>query len=160
IGWAQANRRLVSWGFNTIGPYSYRMVLPIDVEPEWGGANPVPMPFTGIAGNPGIAGRDAGLYKNLYAGLDPALFASSMGANFPDLYDPGWQANCVAVYANDANLAADRLSPYLIGYFSDDTDFLSGFGPGADFPTDPTVKYHWHLGYLALVTAPTQAANP
>jgi hypothetical protein len=43
--------------------------------------------------------------------------------------------------------------------FSDDTDYLRGFGPGPDFATDPQGKTHPHLGYIALVTAPSQSAN-
>jgi hypothetical protein len=164
VGWAQANRRLQAWGFNTIGPFSYRMTLPVDTEPEWpGGQHPAKMPFVGLAPNPGITGRDQGMFKSLYSGLDATaanVFAYSKGGNFPDVYDPRWQSNCVTLYASDANLALYKASSYFIGYFSDDTDFLNGFGPGVDFPTDPPGKYHWHLGYLALITAPTQVQNP
>jgi hypothetical protein len=162
-GWAQANRRLKSWGFNTIGPFSYRMTLPMASEPEWPrGEHPVKMPFVGLAPNPGISGRSTGIYKNLYAGLDAAipLFRRSQGGNFPDVFDPAWKRYVTSAYANDENLARYKSSPYFLGYFSDDTDFLAGFGSGTDFPTDPPGKYHWHLGYLTLVTAPTQATNP
>jgi hypothetical protein len=154
VGWAQANRRLLAWGFNTIGPYSYRMVLPTE--------SPVQMPFVGIAPNPGITGRDTGKFKNLYNGLDRSipLFRQSSGGNFPDVYAVSWQNNTATLYATDGNLAVYKASPFFIGYFSDDTDFLAGLGPGVDFRTDPVGKYHWHLGYLALVTAPTQATNP
>jgi hypothetical protein len=156
VGWNQANRRLLSWGFNTIGPFSYRMVLPVDPE------NVVKMPFVGLAPNPSISGRFSGANKNLYAGLDAtvSVFANSRGGNFPDVYDPAWQQYVTSSYATDSNLAAYKTSPYFIGYFSDDTDFLAGFGPGVDFPTDPAGKYHWHLGYLVLITASTQVANP
>jgi hypothetical protein len=161
VGWPQVNRRLLSWGFNTIGPFSYRMVLPIP-QPELPAGHPVKMPFVGLGRNPGISGRAGGEYKNIYASLDPAipLFRASRAGNFPDVFDPGWRRYVFSAYKSDEDLARYKVSPYFIGYFSDDTDFLAGFGPGTDFPTDPPGKYHWHLGYLALITASTQTTNP
>ncbi len=41
-----------------------------------------------------------------------------------------------------------------------DTDFLSGFAAGPDFPNDPSPKYGNHLGFMGLVASPTQATNP
>jgi hypothetical protein len=158
VGWNQANRRLQAWGFNAVGPFSYRMTLPVDPE------NLVKMPFLGLGPNPGITGRfgGTGAYKNLYYGLDPSvnLFSYSRGGNFPDVYDPAWKSWVASAYATDSNLSIYRASPHFIGYFSDDTDFLAGFGPGMDFATDPAGKFHWHNGYLVLVTAPTQTTNP
>jgi len=161
VGWPQANRRLQSWGFNTIGPFSYRMTLPTNTEPSWpGGQQPVKMPFVGLAGNPGITGRFMGTYKNLYQGLDRGIFPGEEGANFPDVYDSGFTTFATNQYAHDAELAVYKNSPWFIGYMTDDTDFVSGFGPGADFATDPPEKSHWHLGFLALATAPNQSVNP
>jgi hypothetical protein len=164
-GWVQTDRRLKSWGFNTIGPFSYRMTLPTDSEPQWpGGVHPVPMPFVGLAPNPAITGRNSGAsaFKNILRGLDTSIpaFSWEVNGNFPDVYDPAWQANTTKLYANDPDLAVYKTSAWFIGYFSDDTDFLTGFGPGVDFATDPSQKYHPHLGYLVLCTAPTQATNP
>src|SRR5882762_3303432 len=161
VGWPQVNRRLQSWRFNTIGPFSYRMALPTDSEPSWpGGKQPVKMPFVALAGNPGISGRFSRAYKNLYQGLDHGIFPGEGGANFPDVFDPGFAAFATKQYAHDSDLAGYKNSPWFIGYMTDDTDYLSGFGPGVDFPNDPPEKYHWHLGFLALVTAPSQAAYP
>ncbi len=160
IGWAQANRRLKTWGFNTIGPYSYRMTLPSDHEPEWpGGEHPYKMPFILTGNNTGISGRFTGSYKNLYVGTNPSNFPGEQAPNFPDLYDPGFKTFATNLYSSDQNLAFYKSFPWFIGYMTDDTDYLSGFGPGADFPTD-LPKYHFHLGFLVLVTAPTQATNP
>jgi hypothetical protein len=157
-GWNQANRRLQAWGFNVVGPYSYRMTLPTDTD------NAVKMPFVAGPQQAGISGRGhgAGAHKNLYYGLDPSvkLFSYSRGGNFPDVYDPAWKSWVASAYATDRNLAIYKASPHFIGYFSDDTDFLAGFGPGMEFATDPPGKFHWHNGYLVLVTAPTQATNP
>lgn len=160
-GWMQANRRLKAWGFNTIGPFSYRMTLPTNSGASWsGGQRPTKMPFVGLAGNPGITGRITGAYKNLYQGLDHRIFPGQEGANFPDVYDPGFATFATKQYAHDSDLVGYKNSPWFIGYMTDDTDFLSGFGPGVDFATDPPGKYHWHLGFLALVIAPSQPFNP
>lgn len=159
VGWLQANRRLRSWGFNTIGPYSYRMMLPMDSEPEWAGTEqPVKLPFVWIAHNPAISGRKEGIFKNLYAGVDANLsvLGDQSSANFPDVFDPAWVRNTHEIFTADRELAALAQSPYLIGVFGDDTDFLAGFGPGPEFVTQPPDKTHVHLGYLALITAPTQ----
>jgi hypothetical protein len=156
VAWNQSVRRLQSWGFNTVGPYSYRMTLPVDP------ASTMKLPFVGSPQQAGISDRKnaAGASKNLYYGLDQTVFPYSSGANFPDVYDPAWANFVASAYATNADLAVYKTSPYFIGMFSDDTDFLAGFGPGLDFVTDPVGKYHAHLGAIALVTAPTQATNP
>ena len=160
VMWLQANRRLRSWGFNTIGPYSYRMMLPTDSEAEWRGSEqPAKLPFVWIAHNPAITGIKEGIFKNMYAGLDSSvkLLGDQGSANFPDVFDPAWVRNTKQIFAADVELAALAQSPYLIGVFGDDSDYLSGFGPGPEFESQPPDKTHMHLGYLALVTAPTQA---
>jgi hypothetical protein len=159
VKWLQANRRLRSWGFNAIGPYSYRMMMPMDSEPEWTGTEqPVKMPFIWISRHPAIRGRKEGVFKNLFAGADKSV--SSVGdqswANFPDVFDPAWVRNAQEVLNADHELATVSQSPYMIGLYGDDTDYLSGFGPGPEFASQPAGKTHPHLGYVALITAPTQ----
>jgi hypothetical protein len=157
----QANRRLKSWGFNLVGPWSYRMVLPIDEEPEWGGAQPVKFPYTTRALNSSHPGREQGLFKNIFARLDgTAARDISTSANFPDVFDPAWVGNTYQQYATDQDLIPKSKSPYYMGSFADDTDDLGGFGPGPEFKTDPPEKTHAHLGYVTLITAPVQLVNP
>jgi len=158
-GWNQANLRLKARGFNAHGPYTYTQAL---ATGAYGGTTKLPFTYNGP--NPGITGYNvgAGSFKILYRGLDTAVsavFAGSAGGFYPDAYDPVFTTNAVALFAADSNLATFKTSSWFIGMFSDDTDFLSGMGPGVDFATDPPVKYHWHLGFLALVTAPTQTTN-
>ena len=57
-------------------------------------------------------------------------------------------------------------SDYLVGLNVDDLDELNGFGAGADFPTltngypDSGIgRWHPHLGWIVLVTAPTQSSG-
>jgi len=157
----QANRRLRSWGFNLVGPWSYRMVLPIDEETEWGGAQPVKFPYITRALSSASPGREHGVFKNLMGRLDgQALSDISSSANFPDVFDPAWVGNTYQQYATDRDLIPKSKSPYYVGSFADDTDDLGGFGPGPDFDTDPKEKTHAHLGYVTLVTAPIQLVNP
>jgi len=157
----QANRRLKSWGFNLLGPWSYRMVLPFDEEKEWGGTQPVKFPYTTRALNSSEPARDHGLFKNLYARLDGSAPPDiSTSANFPDVFDPAWVNNTYRQYATDNDLIPKSRSPYFVGSFADDTDDLGGFGPGPDFQTDPPGKTHAHLGYVSLVMAPVQYVNP
>jgi len=157
----QANRRLKSWGFNLVGPWSYRMVLPIDEEPEWGGAQPVKFPYTTRALNSSHPGREQGLFKNIFARLDGTAGRDiSTSANFPDVFDPAWVGNTYQQYATDQDLIPKSKSPYYMGSFADDTDDLGGFGPGPEFKTDPPEKTHAHLGYVTLITAPVQLVNP
>jgi len=159
--WLQANRRLRSWGFNSVGPWSYRMILPINFEAEWGGTQPVKFPYTARGVDSSDHGRAAGLFKNLYAGLDKDMAHYIWHtANFPDVFDPAWVSNTHRQYATDSSLAWQSKSPYFMGAFSDETDNLLGFGPGPEFTTDPPGKTHQHLGYIALVTAPVQFTNP
>ena len=159
VKWLQANRRLRSWGFNTIAPYSYRMLLPTDSETEWTGTEqPVKMSFVWIANSPAYVGLKQRVFKNLYAGKDPnvTVLGDPASGIFPDVFDPAWVRNAYQIFAADRGLAEQAQSPYLVGVFSDDSDNLSGFGPGPDFATQPAGQTHPHLGYLALVTAPTQ----
>ncbi len=157
----QANRRLRSWGFNVLGPWSYRMVLPIDAEPEWGGTQPVKFPYILRGEDSSYSGRQRGLFKNLYARLDKEAGRTVYsGANFPDVFDPAWVSNTHRQYAADSSLINQSRSPYFLGAFSDETDNLTGFGAGPEFATDPVDMNHEHLGYIALVTAPVQETNP
>jgi hypothetical protein len=157
----QANRRLRSWGFNSVGPWSYRMSFPIDEESEWGGAQPVKFPYTLRGIDTSEGGRKDGLFKNLYAGLDKDIAHYIWyAANFPDVFDPAWVSNTRRLYVTHRVLIQQSKSPYFLGGFSDETDNLTGFGPGPEFASDPPDKTHSHLGYIALVTAPSQLTNP
>ena len=161
--WTQSNRRLRSWGFNTIGPWTYRMALPTNPKgADWGGEQKIKFPFVCLGPNASISGRAQGAFKNLYAGMDQKLFHMGMGthANFPDVFDPAWVRNTKALWEADEDLKTKEKSPYYVGAFSDDTDYTMGFGPGLDFDTQPPDKYSPHLGFVALATAPQQTDNP
>jgi len=156
-GWLQVDRRLKSWGFNTIGPYSYRMTMPLDSETQWGGLNPLPMPVVLIE-NP--SGGCAINQNNLAPGPCKSIIATTAyNGRFPDVFDPNFDAYVAAAFATDTFNAAYYNSPWLLGIMVDDTDYLGGFGPGTDFTTSPAKTWHLHLGWISLVTSPTQTSN-
>ena len=114
----QANRRLKSWGFNSVGPWSYRMILPIDDEPEWGGTQPVKFPYTLRGLNSSEPGREYGLFKNLYARIDKDVARTNYcGGQLPDVFDPAWVSNTHRQYATDNDLIAQSKSPYFLALF-------------------------------------------
>ena len=145
----QANRRLRSWGFNSVGPWSYRMIFPTAAEPEWGGTQPVKFAYTLLGPYSADAKRKDSPFKNLYARLDKRNSAQHFGhGEFSRRLRSRRVSNTRRLYAKQADLIAGSKSPYFIGAFSDDTDELSGFGPGTDFPTDPPHKDSRAFGLL------------
>ena len=140
-GSLQANKRFRSWGFNTLGPWSYRMVLPWDAEPEWGGTQPVKLPFIVKTADASFVGRDQGVFKSLYGGLDSirkeaggiAQLSRRLRSRVAEQY-------AQTLYALTRVCGHRSQSPYFVGAFSDDSDYLQGFGPGPDFATDPRRK--------------------
>ncbi len=158
--WAkQSARRLLSWGFNSLGEYASLYLLP--VRGPWGGgwSNPVRMPFVamirpalyslrnlqGFARNP---------VKDLLAGVDRRFYRGWRGQATPDVFDPDF-----AAYARGEAQALPqsvRQSRWLIGITSDDADNLVGFGPG---PEPQAVRCSPHLGWVAAVTNFEQSGN-
>jgi hypothetical protein len=49
-------------------------------------------------------------------------------------------------------------SPWAIAYSPDDTDYMTGFGPGAEVPSQDG-DIHPHLGWIVLCTSPTQTSG-
>ncbi len=159
----QQNRRLKSWGFNTLGEYASGYTLPwaTSDDPRWPGKiQPVKMaaiPFPLQAAWYSQTNRNSyapGPVKELYWAMD-SHFTGYRG-QFPDVFDPNFDlwVNARAASSEYARYAA---SPWLIGFSSDDTDYLTGFGPGPDF--DSRGHGHPHLGYVTLLTPPTQTRN-
>lgn len=160
----QADRRLKSWGFNTIGPYSYYYSYPTMRDAHWpGGTQPVKLPFVLMVRVTDYAEKNSqgwapGPTKSIYRGVNPRV--DHDGGDFPDVFDPNFEAYARAVFKKDIyNIVPVIHSPWLVGAIVDDSDYLRGIGPGPDFPTDPPGKTHPHLGWIALVTAPSQTIN-
>ena len=161
----QQVRRLKSWGFNTIGPYSVSWVTPTQSDKRWpgDGSQPVKAPYVflenfswyALTNSQNFGNRPV---KDLVAGVKPGVL-EYYGGNFPDVYDPAFDVYVRGMLRNDPASLATRNSPWVIGYMSADTDNMWGFGAGPDFETTPPGHNSDHLGLVVLVTAPTQTSN-
>jgi hypothetical protein len=160
--WPAQLLRLEAWGFNALGPGTYNGVLPMN-------QSVTKLPFVNGDGyvNPSINCVLSGTYniKNIYKGIDTGVFGNQYSASFADVFDPAFTTCSNALFTYSAETSGQILygikdSPYLIGFMSEDTDFINGFGAGPDFPNDPPEKYGNHLGFMALVASPTQTDNP
>ena len=167
LRWApQQVRRLLAWGFNGLAEYANGYATPWAAirDPRWPtGTQPVkipavPFPLQAASySKRNLFGYAAQPVKDLYAALD-SHFRGYRG-QFPDVFDPNF-ARWIAGRVASSEYAIVTASPYLLGLSSDDTDYLTGFGPGPDFVTTPPGKTHPHLGFVTLIGSPTQATNP
>jgi len=171
----QSVRRLQAWGFNTLGEYATGWTLPVGKDWSWNtsdGTIPAKLPFVGFVSAALYSLRDSGNYapqgtKDLIAGVKTSVYAGYRSSS-PDPWDPNWTKWLSGDLAGDSWLQSAIQGPnhdYLVGINVDDTDNLQGFGAGMDFPTvtDGVAsggRAQAHLGWIVLVTAPTQMANP
>lgn len=167
LAWGpQQVRRLKSWGFNTIGPYSVSWVTPTQTDSRWPGdhTQPVKAPYIllenfswySLINSQNFGSRPV---KDLIAGVKPDLLGY-YGGNFPDVFDPAFDAYVSGMLRNDQAFLATKNSPWVVGYMSADTDNMWGFGAGPDFATTPPGHASDHLGLVVLFTCPTQSSNP
>lgn len=165
ITWGpQQNRRLKSWGFNAVTTYGVTWTWPTQKDPHWkGGEQPVKMPIV-VSVWPSrycrtnlwnLAPRPC---KSLMHGVNPKYYGG--GGEFPDVFDTNFDLFVDGLLTHDTTLQPTLQSPWTIGIQSDDSDDLRGFGSGVDFPTQPAGNEHPHLGYIAVITRPTQERNP
>jgi len=87
-------------------------------------------------------------YSNYVSdGFDPNL----------DAYIDGYltRALTAPVFTNDP-FAASMNTPYTIGMWADDNDYIYGFGPGPDDCVTPNGVYHASIGWIGL-SVPTTA---
>ncbi|HVB97959.1 MAG TPA: hypothetical protein VNJ12_01325, partial [Candidatus Dormibacteraeota bacterium] len=156
---AQATARLESWGFNTIGPQpgvGSHNVLPVSTYNS--APNPHPMPFLRYIDLSSWCVRNSSYQvKNLYNGMNPAVFSASR--TFPDVFDPNWVA-CAKYYAaqGDGSFTPNlpQNEPWMIGTWIGDADYLYGFGRGPQTPGGA----HPHLGWIVATMSPTQSSGP
>jgi hypothetical protein len=164
----QQVRRLRSWGFNTIAEYANKWVLPWSTygghSSPWsrGGGqkgpwpNPERMPAVAFLWPSQYALRNQnqrapGPAKEILRATD-AHYRGYRG-RFPDVFDPNF-----AIWI-EGELRSYGANPWIIGISVDDSDTLFGFGAGPDFDSLPAGKTNPHLGFITLLTPPTQAEN-
>jgi hypothetical protein len=175
LNWAlQTVRRLKSWGFNSLSQYAVVWTLPPAINADWktsDSAIPEKMPFLGFSPVTAYSMSNSGGYasqpvKDLMAGVKTSVF-SGYRSQAADYWDPNFALYAKNFLANDywlPKLTQGTYKDYMIAFSVDDTDYLQGFGAGPDFPT---VAYgvsspgydQVHLGWVILVTAPTQTSN-
>jgi len=146
-GTAQA-ARLKAWNFNSVSEYSdYRTWNKI---PSMGIIN---ASRDSMSNRYGVGVRPV---KNIYNGCNPTYYNPGSRI-FPDVFDSAFSSYVNGnLAANVTGLTGMFSSAWYLGTTTDDRDDLFGFGPGPDLnPFSP----HPHLGWIALITAPTQASN-
>lgn len=153
----QANRRLTNWGFNTIGEYSYRYVLP---DPMYGSttASTVPHPYIRIIKPSAYAGdaRFAYHVKDVVFGLSATYYRDYRG-HLADVFDPAFATVANDLAKQDETTYGLDNSKYMIGTTTDDLDELFGFGGGPNAIN--TSWRHPEIGWMVATTAPTQTVN-
>lgn len=154
-------RRIKSWGFNAVGEYSSRYMLPVGTYGHPSG-NPEKLPFLGILNASWYSklpnSHISEPVKDIIAGTAPGVYTGWRG-QFPDIFDPKFEEFVSSKVAdNSPQFFTDppEQSPWIIGTTLDDADYTYGFGPHPDVVPD---HYHSHLGWIVAVTAPTQQKN-
>lgn len=165
-GWASANQyRLIGWNFNTIGQNSNSNALP--TSPSCTPAIKIPMTPEILASNLAawnFTNYGAGDFlKDLNYGTDTHWHQGGAGAfdrETMDFFWPTLQTFITNYLKGDATLKLTLGSPYLAGFFIDDSDFVWGSGAGTAYQTVPPGHTSDHNGMEVAITSPVQAYNP
>ena len=177
---ADVNRRLESWGFDTVqvGAHSYQLPTTTDCstfQPDSNGvcANPVKMPFivsvnaayysmVNIA-NAGSAPFLANPVKNMLAVRSP-FYTDYVSEGVADYYDSGigtWLQDDIQndVYTAWPGMKSSMYANYVIGVASDDSDYMLGLVSGPDFATIPAGQNSPNLAMVVATLSPIETAN-
>ncbi|HWB96039.1 MAG TPA: hypothetical protein VG672_05040, partial [Bryobacteraceae bacterium] len=132
---------------------------------------PVKLPFLGFISASLYALTNSGHYasqpvKDLMAGVKTSVYTGYRSQAL-DYWDPNfgqWLTNDIAQDSWSQQSIKGPHNEYMIAISVDDTDNLQGFGAGPDFPTvgNGLVEAGYvqpHLGWIILVTSPTQTSN-
>jgi Putative Ig domain len=160
-GW-QTLKRMTTWGFNSVGEDSVASVLPWGTCSNcvWpGGTQPIPLPYVlepkpaenasvnreGFLTSP-IKDEISGTNNNYQAWRGGAMYD-----NFDPELSVEWQKELRSTQPSNRQIIGN--SPYLLGVFTDDTDFFMGSGAGPDFATGHTNP---NPSWVTLITSPVQ----
>jgi hypothetical protein len=162
----QMNRRLLSWGFNSLEMGASRYTLPGTTGgPNWPNQEqPVKLPFVGMIWPShyslyNLRNYAAGPVKDMYYAMPS--FYSGWAKPYPDVYDNNYSAWIDGEMKSDpAVLAvtAPNSLPWMIGMVCDDTDNENGYAPDPAATGADKAK-SVHLGWITAATSPVQTAN-
>jgi hypothetical protein len=180
--WTQAtNRRLLSWGFNTLATGAYIGNMPIASDMSYPldtngiHSQPVKMPYM-LSIRPGLYAMTNPLIwngttnarlltnpvKNMILGHSPYYTGFINSGGTTDYFDSGigtWMQQDLAIDTPWKTLNSSPYVNYIIGITSDDGDETNGFGNSPDFPTVPTGYNNYNLAMQVASMSPFQAAN-
>lgn len=160
-GW-QTLKRMTAWNFNSVGQDSYGLVTPAyscHNCPWPAGKVPIKLPYI-VEDRPASY---ASVNVNQYASGYLKDIMNGVNANYrayramlPDVFDPvlgqWWRGSLAAHLAPGV---ADN-SPWILGVFTDDSDYFWGSGAGTDFSSYPSGHNNPNIGYLVMISSPTQ----
>ena len=179
---ADVNRRLESWGFDTIqvGAHKYQFPVAADCSEFPTDSNgvcsqPVKIPFVVSINaayyamtNPVISGPNAGLLtnpvKNMMSVRSTYYTGYVPGVGIADYYDSGVGTWLQEDIQGDTDAAwgwmkSSIYANYVLGIASDDSDEMGGFGAGPDFSTVPAGQNTFNLAKVVASISPLQTAN-
>lgn len=163
FNWAwQTLRRMTAWGFNSVGQDSGAQVLPeqrCSNCPWPGGRQPVPLPYIWEVKPAEYASVNrfdlaSGPVKDIINGTN-SHYTTWRGGALSDVYDPNlhqwWQAFLKSGRGGAQPLRAN--SPWVLGVFTDDSDYFWGSGAGPDFTVGHT---NANPAWTTLISSPVQ----
>jgi hypothetical protein len=167
----QTLRRMTSWGFNSVGQDSAGHVGPNDTCSgcAWpNGVQPIPVPFVSEVKPAESASINQPVnsvtvlsspIKDEIAGANNN-YTAWRGASLFDIFDPALNTWFQMDLQNANDPGIQRITtnnPYLLGVFTDDSDFFFGSGAGPDFATGHT---NANIAWTTLITTPVQTFAP
>lgn len=163
----QTLRRITSWGFNSVGQDSSGHVGPNDTCSgcAWPvGVQPIPVPYV-LEDKPAESAAINQPINNVTVLTSPLKdeisgtnnnYTSWRGASTYDVFDPAlntWFQNELQNLGNPGVQQLTTNNPYLLGIFTDDSDYFWGSGSGPDFANGHT---NANIAWTTLITAPAQ----
>jgi hypothetical protein len=161
-GW-QTLKRMTAWGFNSVGQDSNGNVLPWQTCSNcvWpSGKQPIPLPYLTESKPAEYASVNTFGYlaepiKDEISGTNDNYTTWRGGALY-DVFDPGLNTEWQKELGNSSQPSMQQIlnnSPYLLGVFTDDSDYFWGSGAGPDFATGHT---NANIAWVTLITSPVQ----
>lgn len=159
-GW-QTLKRMTNWGFNSVGQDSGANTLPWQTCSKcvWpGGKQPVPLPYiTELRpGSYAAVNRFGSLTEPIKDEINGtnSNYASWRGGALFDVFDPKLDREMKDELSKDTQPSTRNIrsnNPYLLGVFTDDSDWFTGSGAGPDFSNGKTTA---NTAWITLITSP------